>query len=148
MQKKQLYEECQRLIQQRIDVIDAAMREAQGSANEETKSSAGDKYETGRAMMHLETEKLTSQRVEILKLKRVLDQIDPLRPASDVSLGSLVHTEQGLFYLAVGLGTVAVEEQFCTVISPMAPLGQALRGHRIGDQVTFNGRSFSIHNIQ
>src|SRR5665811_379907 len=42
------------IIEQRISSSYHAMENAQAAANEEEKSSAGDKYETGRAMNHLE----------------------------------------------------------------------------------------------
>ena len=54
--KAKLYDSCLKLVDERVAHIEDAMRNAQASANEETKSSAGDKYETGRAMMHLEKE--------------------------------------------------------------------------------------------
>ena len=147
MQKKRIYEHCLLLVQQRIEAIDAAMRAAQGAANEETKSSAGDKYETGRAMMHLENEKLAHQRSEALKLQRTLSQIDPERPSHQVSLGSLIHTDRGLFFVAVGLGNVVVDGQSCTVISPAAPLSQAWWGSQAGDSVAFNGQTFHLTAI-
>ena len=121
-----------------------AMREAQLAANEETKSSAGDKYETGRAMMHLEQEKLASQRAATQHLKKMLDQIDPNRTVSPVGLGSLVQTNRGWFFVAVGIGQVEVEGESCFVISPAAPLGKALWGRQPGEIVLVNGQATEI----
>ena len=147
MQKLRLHQHCQLLVQQKIDALEAAMREAQGAANEETKSSAGDKYETGRAMMQLEKEKLAGQRAEVLKLKRVLDQVNPQRPSDQVTLGSVVATSQGTFYVAISLGSVSFEETTYFVISPVAPIGQALRGLRTGDHFVFNGKAVTISDV-
>ncbi len=147
MQKKQLYAHCQSLVQQKVEDLEAAMREAQGAANEETKSSAGDKYETGRAMMHLEKEKLASQRNEALKLKRVLDQIDPERQSTQVVLGSLVQTSHGRFFVAAGLGNITLNEESCFVISLAAPIGQSMLGLRVGECFTFNGKTMEIIEI-
>ena len=144
MQKKRLYAHCQSLVRRKIEEIEAAMREAQGAANEETKSSAGDKYETGRAMMHLEKEKLASQRAEVFKLKKVLDQIDPNRQLAKIALGSLVQTSRGQFFLAVGLGNVTIDEDSCFVISPAAPIGQAMLGLSAGERFTFRGEDVKI----
>ena len=121
-----------------------AMREAQLAANEETKSLAGDKYETGRAMMHLEQEKLASQRAATQHLKKVLDQIDPNRTVSPVGLGSLVQTNCGWFFVAVGIGQVEVEGELCFVISPAAPLGKVLWGRQPGEIVLVNGQATEI----
>ena len=116
-------------------------------ANQETKSSAGDKYETGRAMMHLEKEKLASQRAEALRQKKVLDQIN-LSPSPAVALGSLVQTNRGWFFVAVGLGKMSLEQEECFAISPAAPIGQALMGKVAGEACTFNGASLIIIDIQ
>ena len=148
MQKQRVHAHCLSLVQQKIEGIEAAMREAQGAANEETKSSAGDKYETGRAMMHLEKEKLASQRAEAFKLQKVLGQIDAAKQSTQVALGSLVHTNRGWFFVAVGLGNIAIEQQSCFVISPAAPIGQAMWGRRVNDHFTFNGQTIEIATIR
>ena len=147
MQKVGLHEHCQSVIQQKLDEIEAAIRQAQRAANEETESSAGEKYETGRAMMHLEKEKLASQQAATLKLKKVLDQINPRRPTDQIALGSLVDTSQGTFYIAVSLGSVLFEERRYLVISPVAPIGQALQGLRAGDDFVFNGNTVKINHV-
>ena len=148
MLKIRFHEHCHSLVQEKLAEIEAAMREAQEAANEETKSSAGDKYETSRAIMHLEKEKLASQRTEILKLIRVLEQINPHRPADPITLGSLVETSQGTFYLAVSLGNVTFEGNTYWVISPVAPIGQALLGLRVGDNFIFNGNTVKITDVR
>lgn len=147
MQKKRLYAHCQSLVRKKIEDIEAAMREAQGAANEETKSSAGDKYETGRAMMQLEKEKLASQRAEVLKLKKVLDQIDPNRQPTKITLGSLVQTSRGQFFVAAGLGNIMLDEEACFVISPTAPIGQAMMGLEAGEQFVFRGEVVKISEV-
>lgn len=147
MNKTALYTHCQSLVQQKLDEAEAAMRAAQTAANEETKSSAGDKYETGRAMMHLEKEKLASQHAEALKLKKVLDQINPSRRTEKVALGSLVETNVGWFFVAVGLGQVKVEGQTYFLISPAAPIGRLLWGKAVNESFIFNGKEVVINHI-
>ena len=147
MQKKLVHDRCQQLVQQMLADADAAIRAAQRAANEETKSSAGDKYETGRAMMHLEQEKLASQRSAAQQLLSVLHQINPARVSDKVDLGSLVNTDRGWFYVSVGLGKIQVEGLSCFSISPAAPLGQALWGRQAGDQVLLNGNPIRIISI-
>ncbi len=147
MQKQVLYEHCQALIQQKISTVEAGLREAQAAAHGETKSSAGDKYETGRAMMHLEQEKLASQRANWLQQQQALSQIDPQQTSQVITRGSLVQTDQGCFFIAVGLGQVTADRQTYFVVSPVAPVGQALLQRAVGDTVSINGRSLNILQV-
>lgn len=147
MKKLEVYEHCLRLVRQKLADAESAIKEAQRAANEETKSSAGDKYETGRAMMHLEQEKLASQRSAAQQLQKIMHQIDPDRPSNRVDLGSLVKTGQGWFYVAVGLGKIPVGDTSCFVISPAAPLGQALWGKQAGEEAVLNGKPIEIISV-
>ena len=70
--KSKLYQQCLNIIEDKINVARVSMDTAQQAADQESKSSVGDKYETGRAMMQLEKEKLMFQIHEALKLKKVL----------------------------------------------------------------------------
>ena len=145
--KPTLHHYCQSLVQQKLDQAEAAMRDAQAAANEETKSSAGDKYETGRAMMQLEKEKIAHQRAELLRVKKVLDHMDPTRRTERVALGSLVATTVGWFYIAAGLGQIKVEAQPYFVISPAAPVGQLLWDKAPDEPFVFNGKTATIKQI-
>jgi hypothetical protein len=51
--KIRLFEHCKNEIERRVANFEYAMMDAQASANSEDKSSAGDKYETGRAMSQI-----------------------------------------------------------------------------------------------
>ena len=70
----------------------------QESLDSETKSSAGDKYETGRAMVQIELEKNQAQYNKFLKLKNELKQIDPIVIKSKIEYGSIVVTNNGNFF--------------------------------------------------
>ena len=54
--KDELYKKCVQIIENQILLAQQGIENAQQAANEETKSSAGDKYETTRAMMQIEIE--------------------------------------------------------------------------------------------
>ena len=135
---------CDIYVQERIDRAQSAIAEAQKAANNESKSSAGDKYETGRAMMHLEKEKHASQLSEAVKLKQVLDQINPDLALSAIGLGAIVETNQGYFYFAIGAGKLSLEGKDYFAIAPAAPIGQKLMGLQVGESTTFNGRTFQV----
>ena len=145
--KQQLYQLCVAYIEQRIDTAQEAIRIAQTSANDETKSSAGDKYETGRAMMQLEIEKNTVQLAEAIKLKQLLQQINPDKETTSVQLGSMVTTNQGNFYIAISAGQLTLKGKTYFAISASTPIGIKLMGQQKGAQFIFNNKTYTIEAI-
>lgn len=145
--KEQLYAYCEEYASQKISHAQAAIHAAQQAANEETKSSAGDKYETGRAMMQLEKEKHATQVNEGLKLKKVLAQINPKIQLPDVQLGSLVITPQANYYIAISAGKQNIDNNTYFTISLASPIGQALKGLKVGDEAMFRQQKIKISAI-
>lgn len=145
--KQKLYQHCRSYIAKRLTVAEEAIREAQASANEETKSSAGDKYETGRAMMQLEIEKNSIQLQEALKLQRILDTINPEKKSVVAEPGSLVKTDQNYFYIAVSIGQVVIGGLSIFVVSADSPIGMRLKGLKQGQVMTFNSKTFNVEEI-
>ena len=147
--KIQVHQQCTTVVLQRINELKAILHEAQEAANNETKSSAGDKHETGRAMAQLETEKLTGQLTEALKLEQALTKIDPNIQHQQIGLGSLVTTNNGIFYLSVGLGKIELEGQTVFVISAVSPIGKLLLNKKEGCnlQPSFNGIQYVIESV-
>lgn len=145
--KNKLYQQCLGTIEDRINTARSAMQTAQQAANLESKSSVGDKYETGRAMMQLEKEKLMFQIQETLKLRKVLHQIKAEEKSEDVDLGSAVKTSIGNFFVAISVGKIDVEGTVYFTISLASPIGQALHKHKKNDKTTFNGREIVIHDV-
>lgn len=145
--KPQLYAWCDAYITQRIQTVQNAITEAQTSADEETKSSAGDKYETGRAMMQLEIEKNATQLEEAMKLKRMLELINPHVSTVHVQPGSLVITSQGNFYLSIGAGQIKLDDKIYLAISPASPIGLKLMNQKTGGLFSFNNREYKIEQV-
>ncbi len=121
---------------------------AQESANEESKSSAGDKYETGRAMAHLDIENSSSQLAEANKLRKLLKDINPEMISPTVQLGSLVYTNQLNYFMAIPMGKTEVDGAIWYVVSQASPVGKLLSGKASKDEVVLNGKSFSIMRIE
>ncbi len=146
--KEQLYRLCHAFADERIAMLREAMATAQASANEETKSSSGDKYETGRAMMQLEMEKYNEQLSEALRIKQALVQL-VIAPSGDtVQNGSLVWTDQGNFFISVSAGQFSVDGKTVFAISAASPIGTVLQGRKAGDQFEFRGKKAVIHSIE
>ncbi len=145
--KQQLYHYCQQWVEDKITQAQDEINAAQVSANEETKSSAGDKYETARAMAQLEIEKNTRQLAEAGKLKRLLSEFSAATESSKAQLGSLVQTNNGWFYISISAGKVELGEITCICLSPVSPLGEKLMSLHSGDTFSFNNRTFQIQAV-
>ncbi|MFZ6009396.1 MAG: 3-oxoacyl-ACP synthase [Bacteroidota bacterium] len=145
--KEQLLRLCYEHINQRIHTAQQAIAAAQASANEETKSSAGDKYETGRAMAQLEIEKNTVQLAESMKLKATLDQIMISPPGVAAAWGSLVITDRASYFIAISIGPVNVDGKPYAIISPASPIGLRLMGLKSGQFFTFNNVKYTVLEI-
>lgn len=145
--KTALLNHCKEVVDEKYHNLLLLDKAAQSSANNETKSSAGDKYETGRAMMHLEKERLASQMHEVAKLKKPLEMINPEKVSDNIELGSVVFTESRNYFLSVSIGEISVEGQQFFCISPVTPIGKLMLGKRSGDNFQFAGNSVLIKDV-
>jgi hypothetical protein len=117
-------------------------------AQNDAKGSAGDKHETGLAMMHLEQEKLNQKLSELLESKKKFSQIDYGAPSSQVVLGSLVNTPTVSFLMSVALPKIEVGGRTVIGISPQSPLGSLFLQQPAGSEVTFNGFRYRITSVE
>jgi transcription elongation GreA/GreB family factor len=145
--KRKLLDHCFVFVNTSITGLKMAIDDAQEGANSETKGSAGDKHETGRAMMHLENEMNSKQLAERLKLLQVLELINPDEKHGIAQLGSLVKTTLGTYYLSIGIGKVEIEGNAFLIISPSSPIGALLMKTREGSEITFNGKSILVEEV-
>jgi hypothetical protein len=145
--KPLVYTACKKVIEERLSTAQAAVNEAQASANQEEKSSAGDKYETGRAMAQLERDKAAMQVAEALKMKETFSRIDLSNNSSTIGFGSLVQTNQGYYYISIAAGKLIVNDIECLAISPASPIGKLMMGKKIAERVVFNQQSYLIKAV-
>ncbi|MFA4976656.1 MULTISPECIES: GreA/GreB family elongation factor [Sphingobacterium] len=126
--------------QERITMIESALETARDSSNDDTKSSAGDKYETSREMIQQDINRYQKQLLEANKDLQQLISIESLQnDVMDVArLGTLVQTNVGLYLIATSIGAVKIGANNIFVISPASPIGQLLIGKKIGDSFVFN----------
>ncbi|MFK8044534.1 MAG: 3-oxoacyl-ACP synthase [Crocinitomicaceae bacterium] len=122
--KKKLLERCIEKVQMKQERLQSTISDAQKSLESESQSTAGDKHDTGRAMMHLEIEKKSNQLSEIVKLKRVLNQIEPAKKNDKIGLGSIIESNNGWFFIAINGGKCSVDGIEFTIISLASPLAQ------------------------
>ncbi|CAH0999338.1 hypothetical protein LEM8419_00636 [Neolewinella maritima] len=146
--KAALYQACTEHIERTIRTITQNLTSIDASRSSETKSSAGDKFETGRAMLHLEEQNNQRQLSEILQVKHALGKIDPAHSSPRIQTGSLIITDRGTYYLAVGLGKVTLAGSRYYCISPQSPIGGLLLHKTVGDEVHFNGKPIKIQGVR
>ncbi len=145
--KEELLAKCQQLVDERIELAQKLIREAQQAANQDAKSSMGDKYETSREMMALEMRKASEQLQEASKLKKVLGSIKPTKITVKVGIGSLISTSIGDFFVSVSLGKVSIATRTVFVLSAVSPLGKMLMNKGLGDQFDFNSKQVVIKSL-
>lgn len=145
--KSFLYNQCLIYIDKCIDNVQLAINEARLSGNNETKSSAGDKHETGRALLQLEQEKNTRQLHEMIQLKEKLLKINPSFTSEIIATGSIVLTSIGNFYISIAAGKIMYENHLYFTISPFSPLAMKLLGLKAGNSASFNGQTYEIRYV-
>lgn len=146
--KEQLYQQLQTQVNQRITNAQKAMKAAEDSKNNETKSSAGDKFETSRAMMQGEEERNKIQLAKAVDLQGQLAQIDITKTGATIAVGNLIYTNQGNYFLTVGLGKIELDGTTYFAISFASPIGQLLFGKTKGEVVNFRGKQIEIQKIE
>lgn len=145
--KQQLVIFCKNNLTQKVSDLTHALQDVTDAGNNETKSTAGDKHETARAMMQLEQEKLSKQVQEAENQLVEFEKIDFNKNTGSVALGSLTETNKGLFFISTSIGKIQLEDKTVFVISNKSPLGLVLIGKKEKDTVLFNGVSYVIENI-
>ena len=146
--KPQLHQACIAMLEARIIRLQQAIAHAQQAASDDTKSSAGDKFETSREMMKLEIDKNSTQLSQALLMLKHLQGLRPSVTMKEVAFGSLVHTNEGVYYFCVSLGKVMLDDKvLCFALSMVSPIGKALQGRKAGDTVTFMGRKVAIEAV-
>ncbi len=127
-------------IQQRLDALSE-------SRNQETKSTAGDKYETGRAMVQIEEDKARRQMLQNQELTQALDRVPWQKAYEQGQSGALIITDRACFFVSVSMGKVKLGEQEYFCISPLAPLAKQFFQKQAGDLVQMNQTSYKILEV-
>ncbi|SDS34958.1 transcription elongation factor [Gramella sp. MAR_2010_147] len=142
-----LIQACQEYLNKRIAVVKKAIDGLKEDLENESKSSAGDKYETGREMINIEWNKLTIQLNEYDRLAQILVRIKDHKTGDKVVLGSLVCTDAANYFISIPAGEIKSENQKYYAVGIKAPISQQLLGKEAGDYFTMNGKEFRILNI-
>ncbi|EPR72403.1 hypothetical protein ADIWIN_2573 [Winogradskyella psychrotolerans RS-3] len=146
--KEELYKSCIKFIDDRLLTVTTTISDIQYSLESETKSSAGDKHETGRAMLQLEREKAGHQLAEIEKQKEILQNINTESKHQRVAFGSVVFTSKANYFIAISAGEISLKDFKIYAISVATPMAQLLLSKSVGDTVQFRDDVFTITKIE
>ena len=146
--KEQVYIQCMSIISQKIDDMQKTLDDLRDSIKNETKSTAGDKYETARAMLQIEQENVSKQMTDLLEQKTQLEKVAMVGASGTVIKGSLVKTDRGYLFLSIALGKVKAGDVMVVALSPQSPLGKQLQGLKVGESAEMNGAKYAVERIE
>ena len=145
--KEELFKKCESYLEERTARISHSILDLEAALTNEFKSSAGDKYETGREMINIEIQKLSTQLQQFQKLQGTLEVDKRNETTSVVKLGSLVEATNANYFICIPIGEVILGNKKVYVIGTGSPIAQALIGRSIGDSFNFNAVSGTIRSI-
>jgi len=145
--KNSLYQLCLDFIEQRIKTATEALLQAQEASNDDTKSSAGDKFETGREMAQQDINRNKQLLADAQQQKALLLSLKDIGKTPNIRNGSLVTTNQGNFYISISAGQLSLQGKTYFAISAVSPIGKLLIGKAIGEEFTFNGKTYSVIEV-
>ena len=145
-----------------LELMDAGVRDAlnrlqadmaalQESRQADTKSSAGDKHETARAMVDQELQQLNQQREKAQRNQSELQQLTDA-PVCEwlvvAARGAAVETERIIYFISISFGKLPVEgAKPVYALSPVSPAAQAMLGKRAGEVFEINGARQTILKV-
>ena len=145
--KQFIKSEILRQLEVKIHELSIAIKSAEESRDADSKSSAGDKHETSRAKIQTEIDQLSKQLDNSKKQKNDLLSIDIEKKHNSVKLGSLIETNNGVYFISIGWGQVHVGAQKYFVISTASPIGQILHSKKKDDSFRFRNLNFIVNEI-
>ena len=145
--KQDLITASQQYVKERVDRIRQAIADLEDALKLETKCSMGDKYETGRAMLHLEFEKLSGQLEQYGQLKKTVDLLRDVKPSEEVGFGSVVETTVANYILAIPAGKLVMQDREYFAVGVGSPIAKALMGKKKDDSFSFNGIEEKITEV-
>lgn len=145
--KEELFKQCVAYVNKRMKTIEEIISSNKKALQSETKSSAGDKHETGRAMLQLEMEKASQQLSGVEKMKETLSKINLERVTDVAHLGNVVITDKNAYFLSISSGQLKVADKVYFSVSVSSPIGRLLLGKKATESFVFNGNKQTIKEI-
>jgi len=148
MLKQKVYDHYLQVVNDKLHSLQQVLAELRENGSNETKSTAGDKYETALAMLQIEQANVGAQLQDVQEKKARLEKIDPaLSSSNKIINGSLVKTDKGYLFISIALGKATIDDKPVISLSPQSPLGQKLMGLFTGDVAEINNKKYVIELI-
>jgi len=136
-------------IMQRINTAETALKQSQEASNDDTKSSAGDKFETTREMVSQDIARTKNLLFDGQQNLQQLISLESIPSTGDtIRNGSLVYTSKGIFYISISAGQIKVDDQLVFAISFGSPIGKLMIGKKVGESFSFNQNAYTIQKIE
>jgi hypothetical protein len=145
--KKLVKSECLKQINQRIANAKAAIAQAQDAANSSDKSTAGDKYETSRAMGQIDSDMNAKQLLEAEQELSFLEKIDVGTLTDSIKIGSIFEMSDILFFVAIGLGPIKIDDKRVMVVSSKSPFYENIKTMKAGNVFEFMDKMDQIKMV-
>ena len=145
--KRDLIEACTMYVDLQNAVVNTALRGLKDDLENESKSSAGDKFETGREMINIEWNKISSQLGQYEQLRNILQRISNTQSSENISLGSVVFTENANYFISIPAGKITAGASEFFAVGIKSPVAVVLLGKKAGDFMEFNGNKSKITKV-
>ncbi len=147
MNKISLIEALKKVLSKQLEELKMSIDNVNESIVGEEKSTAGDKYETARAMGHNELDRLNQAYSVLMKNANVINKLNVNEKHSRVQLGSLVQTDKRVLFFSAGMGKIKLDEDEVLTMSMGSPIGQLFMSKKVGDTIEFRGTQEIILEI-
>ena len=145
--KKRVVDFITLLIKDKTQLLKVELDSINKEKNNLKKSSAGDKFETSRALMQTEYDKIDNQLLILKNQLRAIKSISLSDKKRKVGVGSFIKTNKSFYFISIGLGKQIIDNNDIYVISLSSPIGKLLNNKKKGDKIVFNNKEELIENI-
>ena len=145
--KQKILYHYQIILQDKIDIYQDLIQSLTEDAQNDAKSSAGDKHETTLSKLHIEQEKIAYKLKEAFEQQAILSKLDILQVSNNVVLGSLVITNHLTVFVCTALPKITVDNQTVFAISRQSPLGMQLMHKTVKAEFLVNQVNYKILEI-
>lgn len=145
--KQQLIDACTAYVNEKLKTSQDVISDVEAALKQDTKCSMGDKYETERAMLHLEFEKVAGQHTAFQKLRQTLRMLPATKTTGSIAFGAVVKTSAANYFISIPAGKLMVNGEEFYAIGVGAPIAQALLGKKAGESALFGGKEIYIQEI-
>ncbi len=147
LDRSKIFERLLSELNLREEFYRAELARLQESKAADTKSSAGDKFETGREMIAQEISKVDHSLQSVVQSRKVMEGFASQETTEAVRNGSIIRIGEKLFMLGVSLGEMDLGLEKIFLLSQSSPMGKLLLGLKKDDPIQFMGKPNRITQV-